>query len=314
MIWNLDELEEVKCDLCGSSMTEQIFLRADGLNVVECKNCGLCFVSPRPKKDLIAKMYDRGYFEKGKDECSSYGYDNYFGYSNRNYLLQRWEFMTNLIFDITKKRTGKALEIGCATGEFCYVLDKRGLKVLGVDISNSAILEAKRRYPNIDFFVGSVEDLPEKEKFDYIFAFEVIEHVLSPTEFFKTIKRLLSKDGIFVLSTPNYNCGKKVGLEHWIGFNGSFEHLYFFAPEILKMYGEKTGLSLMEWFTDDVEGVIQIHNKESFKKAFIKKVLNKLNLIEFSRKVKYYIVRPKYEFHCAKEGDGNDLFMLFYNK
>ena len=105
MIWNLDELEEVKCDLCGSSMTEQIFLRADGLNVVECKNCGLCFVSPRPKKDLIAKMYDRGYFEKGKDECSSYGYDNYFGYSNRNYLLQRWEFMTNLIFDITKKNT-----------------------------------------------------------------------------------------------------------------------------------------------------------------------------------------------------------------
>lgn len=314
MIWDLNELEEIKCDLCGSFDKERIFTRADGLNVVECKSCGLCFVSPRPKRDLIDKMYDRKYFEKGANEYLGCGYENYFGYYNRNFLLQRWEFMLDLIFDITGKKKGKALEIGCATGELCYVLNKKGLEVLGLDISKSVILEAKRRYPNIEFSVGGIESLQEKGKFDYIFAFEVIEHVLSPMEFFKAVKMLLNEDGFFVLSTPNYDCGKKIGFEHWIGFNSSFEHLYYFNQKVLRMYGDKVGLSLIEWFTDDGGGAVQAQKKESFIKAFIKRILGKLNLLKFIRNVKQHLVRQKYEFYYTIKGDGNDIFVLFYNK
>ncbi len=52
---------------------------------------------------------------------------------------------------------------------------------------------------------SSLEDVDDlwKEKIDYAFAIQVIEHTLNPKIFLKQIKPFLKKNGLLVLSTPN---------------------------------------------------------------------------------------------------------------
>ena len=46
---------------------------------------------------------------------------------------------------------GKILDIGCGKGSFTHLLKKRNNEVIGVDVSETAIVSATVRYPDIVF-------------------------------------------------------------------------------------------------------------------------------------------------------------------
>jgi SAM-dependent methyltransferase len=50
--------------------------------------------------------------------------------------------------------------------------------------------------------VGDSADL-EKESFDILIAYEVLEHILNPKLFLTTYSELLKPGGLFIISTPN---------------------------------------------------------------------------------------------------------------
>ena len=59
---------------------------------------------------------------------------------------------------------------------------------------------------NLKYVSGSVEKLPfENEQFDIVISFETIEHVKESVQksFLNEIKRVLKKDGMLIMSTPN---------------------------------------------------------------------------------------------------------------
>ena len=56
--------------------------------------------------------------------------------------------------------SGIGVDVGCGLGLAVQELTEQGYQVTGIDLSQTMVDEASRRYPNLDFRVGSVLDLP----------------------------------------------------------------------------------------------------------------------------------------------------------
>lgn len=74
----------------------------------------------------------------------------------------------------------------------------------GMPSKKTILVDIRNKYnPDVVFDLNSVP-LPFKDNFaDILFAGEVIEHLLNPFNFLKELNRILKKDGILILSTPN---------------------------------------------------------------------------------------------------------------
>ena len=112
-----------------------------------------------------------------------------------------------LHFEFSKKDImgKKLLDVGCWTGQ--YITLARSIACCtGIDIEEKAILFAKKQYPKVKFYVGSVLNLPfENGSFDVITFWEIIEHLPRGTEpkALSEIGRVLKAGGILFLSTPS---------------------------------------------------------------------------------------------------------------
>jgi 2-polyprenyl-3-methyl-5-hydroxy-6-metoxy-1,4-benzoquinol methylase len=209
----------------------------------------------------------------------------------------------------------RCLEVGCATGEFCYLLSQLRCSAVGIDLSEQAIRVAQARYPGLDFRCGVLADLAPSARFDAIFGYEVIEHVLSPRQFLRTAANHLEQGGTLVLTTPNMDCGRTVGVERWMGFLLSFEHLYFFSPSTLHEYARQEGFELVAWLTGGGEGLLpQAPKRHSFR-DLVKYGLDRLKLFGIAHEVwdllkpsRPYQVEPKNDYIIG--GQAHNLFVL----
>ncbi|KKU93104.1 MAG: hypothetical protein UY22_C0022G0002 [Candidatus Amesbacteria bacterium GW2011_GWC1_48_10] len=75
----------------------------------------------------------------------------------------------------------------------------------GIDISEKAVDQAKKKFKSWNFQKKSIENTNQKENyFDCILALEVLEHI-KPSEILnilKNILKLLRKDGVLIVSVP----------------------------------------------------------------------------------------------------------------
>lgn len=99
----------------------------------------------------------------------------------------------------------KVLDVGCNDGTFIYALKEiRKCDVYGVDISNVALEEARKKDLNVQF--ADVENLPfADETFDVITCMEVLSHLFDPVKAVKEMRRVLKKNGILLGSCPHKN-------------------------------------------------------------------------------------------------------------
>jgi SAM-dependent methyltransferase len=316
MSWNPEELEAVTCDFCGEAGTRPVIKRPDGLQAVECVSCGLCYLSPRPKTHLITRLYEAEYFSKSNPDSPTgkIGYPDYLSKEYRRAMLKTNRIRLQVVLPFLPLRGAHCLEVGCATGEFCYLLQRHGAHPLGIDLSTHAIEQAQRRYPALAFQSGDLLSLPPERRFDAIFAFEVIEHVTSPTQFFAKAARQLKPGGLLVLTTPNIDCARQIGWERWAGFLISFEHLFFFAPKSLAAFGQAAGLEPLPWLTDWSDGLVvpPATPKPGLRGALIR-ALQQTHLLTPALKLRA-ILQGAPPAGYRPEGTGHNLYMIFRKK
>jgi len=100
----------------------------------------------------------------------------------------------------------KVLELGCATGRVSRLLKEiKNCEVTGVEFSASA---AELAHPYCaDLLIGNLESSEFcstiEGQFDVILAGDVLEHLRNPEMALDHLKRNLSSDGYWVISTPN---------------------------------------------------------------------------------------------------------------
>ncbi len=100
----------------------------------------------------------------------------------------------------------RALDLGCGTGYGAASLAQVAHEVVGVDFAADAVEYARKNFPlsNVRFEQSSATQVAEPDAgFDLITAFEIIEHIADWREMLKEARRLLRKDGRFLVSTPN---------------------------------------------------------------------------------------------------------------
>lgn len=111
-----------------------------------------------------------------------------------------------LKFNIPKN--AKILDIGCNYGTLIYNLYKLGYKnVFGIDINKEAINQGKKNYKSIKNKLKIYDGINisfQKESFDVVLMFDVIEHIPNVQNFLKEqVYKILKKQGIFIFQTPN---------------------------------------------------------------------------------------------------------------
>lgn len=129
-------------------------------------------------------------------------------YGTRRKLELSGDRFTKTIEELRKiVHASMILDIGCGDGfftnELTYIFPKS--KVYGMDISKKAIKKASIKYKKIKFVFGNSEEkLPfPKNCFDLIFCGEIVEHIVDIDKFFIEIRKVLKKDGLIIITTPN---------------------------------------------------------------------------------------------------------------
>lgn len=96
-----------------------------------------------------------------------------------------------------------ALELGCAIGAITSLLNEDGCEIVGSDISEIIIKHAQHLCPDIPFITYDVmKPYAQNRKVDFVFAFEVLEHIPFLDLALKNIYSLLKPNGYFIGSTP----------------------------------------------------------------------------------------------------------------
>ena len=149
------------------------------------------------------KIYTENYFNGRGSFFYLLGYGNF----QKPYFNNLFRPIKPYLREI---KQGRVLDIGCAYG---FMLQKfpDSFEKFGVDISEHAIKEAKKRLPKATLRVAGAEvPLPFPENFfDIVICNDVIEHTQNPRIVLENVKRVLKRGGVLYLNTPNLNWLRK---------------------------------------------------------------------------------------------------------
>lgn len=97
----------------------------------------------------------------------------------------------------------RILDLGCATGWLSDQLAELG-EVVGTDLADASIREARHRYPHIRF---ECEDFSHSNfangEFDIVVSLETLSHVADQQAFIDRIRDVLKPGGYLILTTQN---------------------------------------------------------------------------------------------------------------
>ena len=148
---------------------------------------------------------------------------------------------------IKKIETGKVLDVGCAYG-FMLKRFPDSFQKFGIDVSKYAISVAKKRLSSATLKIRSAEEkLPfEEDFFDMILFNDVLEHLENPKIALENIYKVLKKDGILYITTPNLNIVRKKIFRY---ADEKEHHISLFSDSSLTSLLNSLGFKIAEHWT-----------------------------------------------------------------
>lgn len=190
--------------------------------IVQCKKCGLIYVSPQLKQKYIL----RGYVDA----------------DGRDYISQekaRTQSFTRSMCTIESfKKKGKILDFGCGAGFFLKEAKAKKWQVIGIEPNKQLAYYAKKHF-KISVKSKLTKQLSD-DYFDVVTLWDVLEHLQNPKSILETITKKIKKNGLLIISTPNVNSlFAKIFSKYWWFYLGV--HLYYFSPKTIRLLLEQLG-------------------------------------------------------------------------
>ncbi|MFO0278881.1 MAG: class I SAM-dependent methyltransferase [Planctomycetota bacterium] len=240
-----DVAEIERCQLCGGG--ERTLRFQDGpYRVVECRGCGLVYVTPRLQGEALRAVYDEGYWKSSDPKQRGYA-----DYASESALyLKTFGRRMRLVRRHLPARASR-LDVGGAAGSGLRVAQREGHDVHGVEMS-AAIAVAAQQALGVDrVHVGSLDEAiaakgHRPESFDLVTLWDVIEHVPDPQALLRTIRGLIRPGGKLLLETQNIasRWARLLG-RRWHHFKHD-EHLYHFTPATIRRLLADCGFETLE--------------------------------------------------------------------
>lgn len=146
------------------------------------------------------KMFQNEGFNPGDFELLYKLEEKNFWFRVRNKIIKHFVKLF-----VNKGNGAKFLEIGCGNA---YVLkglmDLPGLELKGSEIYLNGVKHAKDRLPEVEFMQIDATEMPFKNTFDGIGAFDVLEHIEEDEKVMEQVKNSLKPGGVFVITVPQY--------------------------------------------------------------------------------------------------------------
>lgn len=192
-------------------------------------------------------------------------------YEDKRQLLEKWSSPENVVLDIGYHGQKGGKFFNNETSPHA-ILQKNNKKTFGLDLEG----EEDELH-----FRGSAENFNIPQKFDVIFALDLIEHVSNAGLFLESAKRHLQPGGAILLTTPNcfglFNiAGKITNYEPTV----NKQHTCYYNLKTLKQLVTRYDLEIMEI------GYVR-HLECIYTESWKKKILNIIDYILSKMTTKY---------------------------
>src|SRR5258708_33929950 len=97
----------------------------------------------------------------------------------------------------------RVLDVGCFTGDFLVLLSHKGADVYGRELKKEAVILAKKKLPGRIMRSDIASKQFPKKKFDAVTLLGLIEHVTDPVTLLSSTRKILAKNGLLMIQTPN---------------------------------------------------------------------------------------------------------------
>lgn len=183
-------------------------------------------------EEAIKAFYGQEYFN---NPGSQIGYKDYIA-DEKNHRKNARRIL-DAAGKIKDLRNAEILDIGCAFGFLLDEAKKAGANGLyGVEISSYASGYAKDKLGLKNITANIMLENFESDFFDAVFLIGTIEHLISPREVLNSIKRVLKKDGILIITTIDTK-----GMIPLYSIKPP-EHIFYFNHNNLSLLLKETGL------------------------------------------------------------------------
>ena len=216
-------------EVVTTSVTHECHLYGVPLRIASCRDCGLVFMTPRPLRASIERLYGVELYQQPKNRVATRPK------TRKASIHDLHSVLNDMIGEPLRGK--RVLDIGANEGRWLALFD-RGNVLVGIEPSAAALRPVR---DDISLIRSDLESAVLPDTFDLVTATALIEHLYDPLDGLVKMNARLRDGGRLFLYTPDI---KGLSLRRGVSKYFKLVHLYYFSVSTLSSLLRKAGFAV----------------------------------------------------------------------